>query len=336
MLRRDPGRRSRIATKTAQEQLTKYLTDVHSIEEQALQQLGTAPDIAADEELSRIFREHLAETQDQKRRVHERLEARGAEPSKTKDILGRAGGIGMLLFARSQPDTPGKLTAHAFSYEHMELAAYDLLALIADRAGDGETAAVARSIREQEAAMAERLAANFDRAVDASLRQLQPGDLEEQLTKYLADVHAIEAQATQLLQKGPAIVGQAGLAHVFSQHLEETRSQQARVKARLDAHDSRPSRIKDAVMRVGALNLGAFFAAQPDTPAKLAGFAFAFEHLEIGAYEQLKRVAQRAGDSETANLAEEIIGEERAAATAIRGQFTASVDALLPGPTGGP
>lgn len=100
--------------------------------------------------------------------MRERLEARGANPSKTKDLVARAGGIGMLLFARSQPDMPGKLTAHAFSYEHMEIAAYDLLALIADRAGDRETAHVARSIREQESDMAARLAAGFDRAVEAS------------------------------------------------------------------------------------------------------------------------------------------------------------------------
>jgi ferritin-like metal-binding protein YciE len=124
---------------TLDEQLTKYLTDVHSIEEQALRQLRTAPKIAGDPELARTFGDHLIETEGQERRVRERLEARGAEPSKTKDLLGRAGGIGMLLFARSQPDTPGKLTAHAFSYEHMEIAAYDLLAIVADRAGDRET-----------------------------------------------------------------------------------------------------------------------------------------------------------------------------------------------------
>jgi Domain of unknown function (DUF892) len=126
--------------------------------------------------------------------VHERLEARGAAPSKTKDLVARAGGIGMLLFARSQPDTPGKLTAHAFSYEHMEIAAYDLLALIADRAGDRETAHVARSIREQESDMAARLAAGFDRAVEAS----SSGELPD----YLADAHAIEGQAIELLEKG--------------------------------------------------------------------------------------------------------------------------------------
>jgi ferritin-like metal-binding protein YciE len=321
--------------KTLEEQLTKHLTDVHSIEEQALQQLRRAPDIAGDEELARVFREHLSQTEDQERRVRERLEAHGGDPSKAKDLIARAGGIGMLLFAGSQPDTPGKLTAHAFSYEHMELAAYDLLALVADRAGDAETAEVARSIREQESAMAERLAANFDRAVEASLRELDPDDLEEQLTKYLADAHAIEAQAIQLLEKGPAIAGQPELVRVFSNHLEETRSQQARVNDRLDARGGSPSRVKDAVMRVGGLNLGGFFAAQPDTPAKLAGFAFAFEHLEIGGYEQLRRVAQRIGDTETTRLAGEIIAEEHAAAAAIRGQLERSVDASLQMQTAG-
>ena len=137
---------------TIDEQLTKHLTDVHSIEEQALAQLRRAPDIAGDEALAEVYREHLVETEEQERLVRARLEARGAEPVDAEGP-GRARGwrAGMILFARANPDTPGKLTAHSFSYEHMELAAYDLLALVADRAGDGETAAMARSIREQEA-----------------------------------------------------------------------------------------------------------------------------------------------------------------------------------------
>jgi ferritin-like metal-binding protein YciE len=314
---------------TLDEQLTKYLTDVHSIEEQALQQLRTAPKIASDEELARVFREHLTETEDQERRVRERLEARGADPSKTKDLLARAGGVGMILFARSQPDTPGKLTSHAYSYEHMEVAAYDLLALAARRAGDGETADVARSIREQESAMAARLEDNFDRAVEASRSRADGDDPSEELVNYLADAHAIENQAIQLLEKGQGIAGQSDLARVFSDHLEETRSHQAVVRARLEEHGSDPSRLKDAVLRIGGLNLGAFFAAQPDTPAKLAGFAFAFEHLEIGAYEQLARVALLAGDRETARVVGRIITDERAAAAAIRGQFRPAMDATL-------
>lgn len=309
------------------EQVTKYLTDVHSIEMQALAQLRTAPDIARDDELARAFAEHCEETADQEQRVRARLEARGESPSKVKDVVAWAGGKGMILFARANPDTPGKLVAHAYSYEHMEMAAYDLLQRFAQRDGDGETVELARSIREQEAAMAERLAANFDRAVVASLRLKDAeDDPAEQLVKYLADAHAIEAQAIQLLESGQAIAGEGNLAKVMADHLEETRTQQAALKARLDAHDAKPNKLQDAGMRVGALNWGGFFAGQPDTPAKLAGFAFAFEHLEIGGLEQLKRVAADARDDDTVRVVGDIIAQEHAAAGAIRGCFDEAVD----------
>jgi ferritin-like metal-binding protein YciE len=314
---------------TLEEQLTKHLTDAHSIEVQALLQMRVAPRMARDPQLARAFREHIVETEEQERLVRERLAARGADPSQLKDIAGRAGGVGMVLFARTQPDTPGKLVAHAYSYEHMELAAYELLSIVAERAGDSETAAVARSIGEQEAAMAERLAAGFDRAVEASLREVTADDVGRQLGNYLADAFAIESQALQLLEQGREIAGESELSKVFSDHLEETRSQQAAVRARIEARDERPSRFKSVLLRIGGVNLGAFFGAQPDTPAKLAGFAFAFEHLEIAAYEQLLRVARRAGDDETARIAERIVGEERAAAAAIRARFEATVDAAL-------
>ena len=50
------------------EQLTKYLTDAHSIEMQALAQLRTAPDLADDPENAEALRHHLTETEE-----HERL-----------------------------------------------------------------------------------------------------------------------------------------------------------------------------------------------------------------------------------------------------------------------
>ena len=126
------------------EQIVKYLADVHSIELQALAQLRAAPEIAGDERLSEAFEQHLIETEDQERRVRERLEALGGGPSKLKDAAGTVGGWGMVAFAASQPDTPGKLAMHAYSYEHMELAAYELLRRLAERAGDAETARGAR------------------------------------------------------------------------------------------------------------------------------------------------------------------------------------------------
>ena len=68
------------------------------------------------------------------------------------------------------------------------------------------------------------------------------------------------------------------------------------------------------MLKAGGLNLSAFFGAQPDSTTKLAGFAFAFEHLEVAAYELLQRVAARAGDEEVVATAEEILAEERRAA----------------------
>ncbi len=311
------------------EQLIKHLTDAHSIERQAEIQMRMAPQIAGDPELADIFTRHLEETRDHERRVRERLEAHGADPSGVKDLAGTVTGAGFALFAKFNPDTPGKLVAHGYSYEHMELAAYALLARVAERAGDADTVLAAGEIEAQERAMAERLADNFDRAVEASLREKSADDLSEEVTKYLEDAHALEGQSVKLLEKAPGLAGTADLETAYAEHLEETRTHQELIEERLRALHARPSAIKDAALRLGALNWGMFFSAQPDTPAKLAGFAYAVEHLEVAAYELLRRVATRAGDTETAALAERILGEEHAAGRRIHDLFDQAVAAGL-------
>lgn len=311
------------------EQLTKYLTDAHSIEEQALAQLRTAPDLAGDEEIAAAFREHLTETEGHEQLIRELLEARGEKPSRTKDVVMAAGGKGFLLFARLNPDTPGKLCAHALSYEGLELASYELLARVAERAGEQEVVDAAHRIRDEERRMIERLEGLFDRSVEASLREVGNDDLQEQLRKYLADAHAIEEQAIQLLERGPKMAGSPTLAELYEEHLAESRDHAELIQERLTALGGDPSTLKDAALRLGALNWGAFFQGHPDTPGKLAAFAYAFEYLEIGGYEQLKRVAQRAGDEEAVRIVEQILGEERAAAERIAGAFDQAAAAAL-------
>jgi ferritin-like metal-binding protein YciE len=311
------------------EQLTKYLADAHSIEEQALAQLRTAPKLAGALALSETYREHLVETEGHERRVRELLERRGAKPSRAKDAVMALGGRGFLLFARVQPDTPGKLHAHALSYEALELSSYELLRRVAERAEEEDVADAARAIGGQERAMMERLEGSFDVAVDASLRELSPKDLREQLRKYLADAHAIEEQATALLERGPKLAGDPKLANIYAEHLAETRDHAELVEERLHALGGDPSSLKDAALRLGALNWGAFFQGHPDTPGKLAAFAHAFEYLEIGAYEQLKRVASRTEDTATVEATQRILEQEREAATRIAGAFDEAADAAL-------
>lgn len=304
-------------TKTIDEQLTKYLADAHSIETQALAQLRTAPAIAGEPRLAEAFRIHLNETERHEQLTRERLEARGGKPSAIKEAVMAAGGKGFVLFARSQTDTPGKLATHALSYEALEIGSYELLRRVAERAGDAETAGTADGILADEIAMRARIATDWDAVVDASLAAAKGDDLERHLVHYLADAHALEQQALQLLEKAPKRAGDAGLAKVYEAHLEETRDHAEQVRARLQAHGEGPSRLKDAAMRLGGLNWGMFFHAHPDTPGKLAAFAYAFEHLEIGGYEQLLRVARRAGDGETVRVVEGILVDEIAAAQAI-------------------
>jgi ferritin-like metal-binding protein YciE len=311
------------------QQLSIYLTDVHAIELQALEQVKRARKVAGDPELEAAFAEHVRETERHRTYVEDRLIARSWAPVPQKDISAKVSGVGMALFARFQPDTPGKLAAHAYSYERMELAAYDLLQKLADRAGDGETALTARMIAQEERAMADRLAALFDRAVDASLQELQPDDMGKQLDKYLADAHAIERQAAKLLEKGPKLAGADELATAFEAHLEETERHAELVERRLEARGGGASAIKDSTLRLGALNLGMFLKAQTDTPAKLAAFAYAFEHLEVAAYELLKRVAARAGDEETVSMTDEILFDERAAAARVHSLFDHALEASL-------
>ena len=311
------------------DQLVKYLRDAHSIEAQALQQLRMAPGIAGQAALAEALEAHEAETERHERLVRERLDAHGEGPSKVKDVVMRAGGAGFVLFARVQPDTPGKLAAHAFSYEHLEAAAYELLERVAEAAGDLETADVARDILAEERAMAQRLAGLWDETVDASLREAGVDDLRDQLRKYLADAHAIEAQAEQLLSRGPELAGDEELRTIYESHLEETKGHSRLVDERLDALGGDSSSLKDLALRAGAINWAAFFQAHPDTPGKLAAFAYAFEHLEIGGYEQLRRVAERAGDAATASVADRILAEERAAADMLARSFDRAARAAL-------
>jgi len=312
-----------------QEHLTKYLTDAHSIEEQALAQLRSAPEIAGDPELSANYREHLQETKQHELRIRELLLDRDEKPSRVKDTVMAVGGKGFLLFARLQPDTPGKLHAHALSYEALELASYELLADVARRAGEATVVEAAETIRDDERTMMDRLEVGYDLAVDASLRKLQPDDLREQLRKYLADAHAIEEQAIALLERGPKLAGTAHLAQIYGEHLDETRDHAEAVQERVTALGGDTSSLKDAALRLGALNWAAFFQAHPDTPGKLAAFTYAFEHLEIGGYELLKRVAARAGDDETVQLVDRILVQEREAAQRIAGAFDEAVTAAL-------
>ena len=156
---------------TLHEQLVKYLTDAHALEQQSLRQLRNAADTAGDPELAAGLRDHARETEQHLQLVRQRLEAHGASPSTVKDVGGSLTALGKGLIDKARPDTGGKLARDAYTAEHLEIASYELLERVAMRAGDEETADVARRNRADEEAMAEKIAASWDKVVDLSLEQ---------------------------------------------------------------------------------------------------------------------------------------------------------------------
>jgi ferritin-like metal-binding protein YciE len=158
--------------KEPSEQLISYLTDVHSTEQNALAQLRTGAQSAGHPGLAEVLREHLAETEEHERLIRERLEAHDATPSALKDIAQKGGAMVTGAVAKTAPDTTGKLAIQAYAFEHLEIASYRMLQVVAERAGDQETVQVAQRILAQEEAAASKL--------DALLEDVSAYDVTQQ------------------------------------------------------------------------------------------------------------------------------------------------------------
>jgi ferritin-like metal-binding protein YciE len=65
----------------------------------------------------------------------------------------------------------GRNARDAFATEHLEIASYELLRRVAERAGDEETASAAGEILLEEQAMADKISAKWDRFAELSLLQ---------------------------------------------------------------------------------------------------------------------------------------------------------------------
>ena len=155
------------------------------------------------------------------------------------------------------------------------------------------------------------------------------GKMDDQLNKALSDAHAIEKQATRLLQQAKMVTSDSEVASIFSAHLLQTEEHERYVSERLQARGKTPSKFKDAAAQVSAFGLGSLVAAMPDTPIRLASVAFAFENLEVAHYRILRRLAERAGDRETVAVAERILEQEEAAAELVAGTFDRALENTL-------
>jgi ferritin-like metal-binding protein YciE len=155
------------------------------------------------------------------------------------------------------------------------------------------------------------------------------GDIREQLVKYLSDAHAMEMQSMEMLEKAIEIAGDQQLSQLYRGHLNDTRDHERYVKQRLEAMGESPSTLKNIAGKAGAMGIGMLAQTMPDTPAKLAGVAFAYENFEAASYEMLRKVAEIAGDDETVSMCDHILPSEKQAATVIEQNLDLAVQRSL-------
>jgi ferritin-like metal-binding protein YciE len=156
-----------VADDKLREKLVEYVEDAHAMEQSVLRSLDSMISTTNDPEIVEMLRHHKEESERHERLLKERLDdALGAGTSTRKEAQTVAGA---LLNDQARTDKPGKNARDGYVTEHMKIAAYQLLERLAVRAGDQETAEVARRNRADEEAMAQKIDANWDRFLDLTL-----------------------------------------------------------------------------------------------------------------------------------------------------------------------
>ena len=163
--------RETMADGSIQEQLVKHIQEAHAMEQNVLRMLDGMISTTDDPEIRQELEHHKQETQRHADRMRERLEAHGEDTSKLRDVGGMMQALmkGVVDMARSEK--AGRNARDGYATEHLEIASYQLLERVAQQAGDEETAEAARRNRADEEAMAEKIAANWDRFAQLSLQE---------------------------------------------------------------------------------------------------------------------------------------------------------------------
>ena len=151
------------------EKLTDYIEDAHAMERSVLRMLDSMISTTSDPEILEVLRHHKAQTERHKRRLRERLEALGRSTSRRKEAEAIAGALAKGVADRLRGDKAGKNARDGYVTEHMEIASYELLERLANRADDPWTAEIARTNRADEEEMASKIASNWDKFMDLTL-----------------------------------------------------------------------------------------------------------------------------------------------------------------------
>lgn len=139
--------------------IKRYLEDAIAAEKGFESQLRAFAKEGSSEQVHRLFLQHAEETRQQYERLTTRLRALGGEPSGLKGFLAHLFAFSPKM-AQVGHDTVDRVTQNlmmAYSVENCEVALYESMIVVAEAAGDSETANLAREIQQQEREAADKV-----------------------------------------------------------------------------------------------------------------------------------------------------------------------------------
>jgi ferritin-like metal-binding protein YciE len=154
-----------------QQKLIDYVEDAHVMEQNVSRMLDSMITTTDDPQITEMLKHHQEETECHEQRLRKRLDALGAGPSTRKQAQTIATALVKGAGDQIRGDKVGKNARDGYVSEHMEIAAYQLLERLAQRAGDPETAEVARQNRADDEAMVQKIDDNWDRLLDLTLAE---------------------------------------------------------------------------------------------------------------------------------------------------------------------
>ena len=153
------------------EQLIKHIDEALAMEQNVLRMLDGMIQTTDDPEIVDQLEHHKMETQRHSDLMQKRLEAHGAAPSMVKQAGGILQALAKMPLDIVRGEKAGRNARDGFATEHLEIASYQLLKRIAQRAGDEETATICDEIIADEQSMADKIAANWDKFAELSLQE---------------------------------------------------------------------------------------------------------------------------------------------------------------------
>ena len=154
-----------------EEQLVKHIDEAYAMEQSVLRMLDGMISTTDDPEILDALEHHKMQTEGHADRMKARLEAHDATPSGIKQVGGILQALAKMPMDMVRGEKAGRNARDGFATEHMEIASYELLRRIANRAGDEETSQAAAEIIAEEKAMADAISSNWDRFAELSLKE---------------------------------------------------------------------------------------------------------------------------------------------------------------------